>query len=159
MTHENARTWLILSSLIITGFQMVFLLVAPHLGFPLESPKNIEILQNISPVFFGYLGSASHFIFKNSEPAPSVTNCHLGFLIKGPFCIYVLATVGAFAAFAYSNRAASNSGMTVESLTTSLSMALGVLAVTTGVLSSYLFAAPNGDQSHPRFNAAPENPS
>ncbi len=149
MTHDSARTWLILSSLVITGLQMVFLLVAPYVGFPLESPKNIQILQNISPVFLGYLGSAAHFIFKTQEPPATKPNRHLGLLVKGPLCIYVLATLAAFVAFGYSNRQASSSGMEVESLSTSLSLALGVLAVTTGVLSSYLFATQKTPE-HPR---------
>jgi len=33
--------------------------------------------------------------------------------------------------------------MSVDNLATSLSVALGVLAVTTGVITSYLFVAPN----------------
>jgi hypothetical protein len=32
-------------------------------GFPLTYPKNLELLQIVSPVFLGYLGAATHFIF------------------------------------------------------------------------------------------------
>jgi hypothetical protein len=148
MTIENARKWLITSSLIITGAQIIFLLVAPVVGFPLPYPKNLALLQVISPVFLGYLGSATHFIFRGVPPTDGVSIEYLGVLIKGPLIIYVLATVGSLAAFGYSNRADSlvGSGMSVDDLSTALSICLGVLAVTTGVLSSYLFAYKEADK-------------
>jgi hypothetical protein len=144
MTVDAARKWLIASSLVITGVQMVFLLVAPVVGFPLSYPRNLDLLQIVSPVFLGYLGSASHFIFQNPAPAVPVQNQFLGLLVKGPLAIYVLAAGGSLAAFGYANRmmAAPGTGMSVESLGTALSLSLGVLAVTTGIISSYLFVAP-----------------
>lgn len=149
MTIDNARKWLIASSLIITGVQMVFLLVSPVIGFPLSYPKNLDLLQIISPVFLGYLGSASHFIFQNPVPQVPMQNQYLGLLVKGPLVIYVLAAGGSLAAFGYSNRVEGSigAGMSVDNLSTALSLSLGVLAATTGVLSSYLFATPNGPQN------------
>jgi hypothetical protein len=145
MTVTDARKWLILSSLIITGSQLLFLIIAPVFGFPLSYPKNLDLLQIVSPVFLGYLGSASHFIFQNPPPRIPVQNSFLGYLVIGPIVIYVSAVMGAFAAFAYSNRvgAQMGSGISAENLATTLSLALGILAVTTGVISSYLFVAPH----------------
>jgi hypothetical protein len=145
MTIDNARKWLIVSSLTITGGQMLFLLVAPTVGFPLPYPKNLDLLQIVSPVFLGYLGSAAHFIFQNPTPAVPVQNRFLGLLVKGPLVIYVLAAGASLAAFGYANRVgtAVGAGMSVDNLATALSLSLGVLAVTTGVVSSYLFVAPN----------------
>src|SRR5262249_2871463 len=142
MTIDNARKWLITSSLAITGVQMVFLLVAPVIGFPLPYPKNLDLLQIVSPVFLGYLGSASHFIFQNAVPSVPVQNQYLGLLVKGPLVIYILAAGGSLGAFGYSNRVGSGigAGMSIDNLGTALSLSLGVLAVTTGVVSSYLFA-------------------
>ena len=144
MSIDEARKWLILSSLIITGVQIIFLFSAPAFNFPLNYPKNLDLLQIISPVFLGYLGSASHFIFQNPAPPVPVQNQFLGLLVKGPIAIYAIAIIAAFASFGYSNRVGApiGSGMSVDNLATALSAALGILAVTTGVITSYLFVAP-----------------
>jgi hypothetical protein len=143
MTIERARKVVILASLIITGVQMLFLIVAPSVGFPLSYPKNLDLLQIVSPVFLGYLGAATHFIFRNPPPTVPAQNEYLGFLVIGPLVIYVMAVGGAFAAFGYSNRvgAALGEGMTQDNLATALSFALSLLAATVGVISSYLFVA------------------
>lgn len=143
MTIDEARKWIILSSLIITGGQLVFLLVAPAINFPLTYPKNLDLLQIVSPVFLGYLGAASHFIFRKSSSIHSVQNQYLGYLVKGPIIIYCAAITAAFSAFAYSNRnlAEIGTGMSVDNLGTAISISLGILAVTTSVITSYLFSA------------------
>jgi hypothetical protein len=143
MTIDAARKWLILSSPIITALQMLFLIVCPTIGFPLQYPKNLDLLQLISPVFLGYLGAASHFIFQNPTPEVPVVRQFLGMLVRGPIIIYFVVVSGTFAAFAYSNRVGApiGSGMSVENLSTAISIALGLLAVTTGIISSYLFVA------------------
>lgn len=145
MTIEQARRFLIASSLSITGLQIVFLFIAPAFGYPLSYPKNIDLLQIISPVFLGYLGSASHFIFQTPSPTINAQNQYLGLLLKGPIAIYIMAVISAFAAFGYSNRvgAAIGSGMSTDNLATALTLCLSLLAVTTGVLSSYLFVTPD----------------
>lgn len=144
MTINSARKWLIISSLVITGVQMIFLLTAPVFSFPLTYPKNLDLLQIVLPVFLGYLGSASHFIFQSAAAPIQVHNQFLGLLVKGPIIIYVLAVAAAFGSFAYSNRigAEIGAGMSVDNLATALSLALGLLAVTTGIINSYLFAEP-----------------
>lgn len=151
MTVDSARRWLILSSLVITGGQMVFLLAAPSFGFPLIYPKNLDILQIISPVFLGYLGAASHFIFQNPTPPVPVQNQFLGMLVKGPIIIYALVVIAALGSFAYSNRVGApiGSNVSLENLATALSLSLGILAVTTGVVSSYLFTAPTEPRPSP----------
>jgi hypothetical protein len=84
VTTDHARSWLIVSSLTITGTQMIFLLVAPALQFPLEYPKNLYLLQIVTPVFLGYLGAATHFVFKTPSPAAATNNQFLGMLVVGP---------------------------------------------------------------------------
>jgi hypothetical protein len=141
MTSDQGRKWLIGSSLLITGAQMTFLLVAPAFGYPLIWPNNLEILQILTPVLLGYLGSASHFVFMTPPPQVAVNNEFLGMLIKGPIAIYVVAMIAAFGAFGFSNRAAATpgTGMSVENLSTAVAICLGILAATTGVIVSYLF--------------------
>lgn len=142
MPVDEARKWLIISSLSITGMQIAFLIIAPSIGFPLSYPKNLELLQIVSPVFLGYLGAASHFIFRNPVSDTPIYNQLLGIMVKGPIFIYLLAIVAAFSAFAYSNRSAAviGTGMSVENLSTAISASLGVLAVSTSVIISYLFS-------------------
>lgn len=140
MTVDQARRWIILASLIITGIQMVFLLLSPAI-LPLEYPENLDLLQIITPVFLGYLGSSAHFVFMNPPPAVAVNNQFLPLLVKGPIIIYASAMVAAFGTFWYTNRPGAPLGgnMTVDHLSTAMSLALGVLAATTAVIVSYLF--------------------
>jgi hypothetical protein len=151
MTADEARRWLILSSLIITGIQAVFLLVAPVIGVPIDFPKNLGLLQIVTPVFVGYLGSAAHFIFMSPPPVVPVKSQFLGLLVRGPLIIYAAVVAAAFGAFTYSNRpgAAIGQGMSVDSLGTSLTIALSLLAASTGVIITYLFAV------NERASAAP----
>ena len=76
-------------------------------------------------------------------PPPSVpTNKNfLGLLVKGPIALYASSMVAAFGAFAYSNRvgATIGIGMSVETLSTAVTIFLGILAATTGVIVSFLF--------------------
>jgi hypothetical protein len=152
MTARQARKWLILSSLIITGVQIVFLFIAPSFDFPLVYPRNLDLLQIVTPVFLGYLGSAAHFVTLPRAPEVPVHGEYLGLMVKGPIIIYAAAVVAAFTAFGYSNRVGVpiGNGMTVENLATALSISLGVLAATTGILIPHLFVGidqtPSGDR-------------
>jgi hypothetical protein len=143
MTADTARRWLIFSSLVLTGIQAAFLLVAPYIGVPIEPQKSLSLLQIVTPVFIGYLGSASHYIFRTPPPRVVVNNQFLGLLVRGPIFVYVVIVVAAFGAFTYSNRpgAQIGSGMSAENLSTALTIALSVLAASTGVIVSYLFVA------------------
>ena len=147
MSVESARKWVIVSSLIITGALFVFFLVAPTLGFPLEYSQAIRLLQIALPVFFGYLGSASRFIFKTGPTAivneAEIKNSLFGLLVKGPVIVFIVANAAAFFSFAYSNRAAAEpgTGMDVDTLATIITVALSLLAVTTNAAVSFLFDA------------------
>src|SRR5208337_1230324 len=94
MTIESARTWIIIASLALTGCQLMFFIVAPVVGFPLETPNNIELLRIVLPVFLGYLGSASHFVFKCDHTKIRGRAQYLGILVIGPLLIYTLAVSG-----------------------------------------------------------------
>jgi len=126
--------------------QLLFLLLAPAIGYPLESPRNIDMVQIITPVFLGYLGSASYFVFAGQKLHGRVRNEFLGYLTVGPIIIYVVAVSAAFFSFGWTNRpsAQPGSGVSVENLGNALSLSLGVLAMTTSVVASYLFAAVDG---------------
>ena len=143
MTADQARQWLIFASILITGVQLTFFLTAPAIGYPLTYPKNITILQMTAPVFFGYLGAASHFVFANPAPSVAAPNQLLAILVRGPIVVYSLVVAAVTGAFGYSNRAGASigDGMSVDDLANSLSIALGLLAASTSVITSYLFVA------------------
>jgi hypothetical protein len=142
MNVVDARKWLIISSLGITGAQFIFLLIAPVFGYPLAYPKNLDLLQIIFPVFVGYLGAASHFIFNKNRVNVTAKKEYLGLLVMGPIIIYCFAMIAAFFAFGYSNRlcAQIGSGMSIDHLRGAVSISLAVLAATTSVIISYLFS-------------------
>ena len=151
MTVNGARRWIILASLSITGFQIIFLLIAPILFYALKYPQNIDLLQIISPVFLGYLGSASHFVFARSAARSNGKPLFLEPLVKGPLLIYVAGVVAAFFSFFWSNRSGAplGTGMSVQQLGNALAILLGILAATTGIITSYLFSVPGSDTNHP----------
>lgn len=151
MTVDEARRWLIIASLTVTGSQMIFLVLAPIFGYPLEWSKSLDSMRIITPVFLGYLGSAAHFIFMTPSPVVVANNAFLGIMLKGPMIIYVAVVVSGFVAFGWSNRvdAVPGTGMSLDNLTNIMTAALGVLAVTTGVISAYLFAVNSREQPKP----------
>jgi hypothetical protein len=144
MNIDAARKWIVVASLIITGCQLIFLICAPAVGYPIEYPKNVELIRVVSPVFLGYLGSATHFVFNNPKSEVQIRDKFLSILVKGPIIIYILVVSSALLSFGYSNRenAEIGTGMSVNDLSTTISFALGVLAATTGVITSYLFGSP-----------------
>jgi hypothetical protein len=150
MTVDQARKFIILSSLFITAFQLIFLLVAPAFNYPLTYPKNLALLDIITPVFLGYLGSATAFVFMTPPPNVTANNQFLGYLVVGSIIIYVCAALATFISFGYSNRVGAPipGGMSVENLATAMSLSLGVLAATTSVLIPYLFVSPQLTQKH-----------
>jgi len=147
MTKQAARIWLIKASLSITGVTFVFFLLSPALGYPLSFEQSIRLLEIVTPVFLGYLGSATTFLFGKETQMSDVTirgpKELLQLLVKGPVYVFGIATLAAMVAFGYSNRtdALSGSGMSVDLLAGGISAALGLLAVTTNIIVSYLFSS------------------
>jgi hypothetical protein len=152
MTVEKARAWLIVSSLLITGVTVLFLFVAPVLGYPLRQEQALRIVQIVMPVFVGYLGSAAHFVFREREPDESEvrlrTHRLAELLLKGPVIVWGGIMFAAIVAFGVSNRpgAPPGSGWSVDDLAAAVTGGLSLLAVTTNVAVAYLFGvkvAPN----------------
>lgn len=144
MTVYQARKWLVVASLAVAGSSFVFFILAPVFGYPLRYSQSFTILQIIFPVFVGYLGAATQFVFQKIPPASGAITARpmLELMVKGPvmiFCIMVLSTV---VAFGYSNRlsAPPGDGMSVDLLSSTVTVALGLLAVTTNVTVAYLFS-------------------
>lgn len=145
MNPDNARKWLVTASLIITGLLFLFFILAPAFHYPLQFKQARTLLEVLLPVFLGYLGSAAHFIFR-VEGAPQVVRsvdspALLTLLLKGPVVLFTIAVTAALVAFGVTNRPGLNDGnaMSVQDLSGIVSLSLGLLTVTTSVLSAYLF--------------------
>lgn len=140
-----ARKWLILASLAVTGADLLFFILAPSLGYPLMYPDNTRIMQIVLPVALGYLGSMTAFLFQNPQRLRVNPQAlpFLEFLVKGPVVIFAVATIAAVVAFGYGNRQSApiGTGMSVDTLSLTISAALGLLMVTTNALVSFLFNA------------------
>ena len=143
MTLDNARSWIIKASLAISGLHIAFLVIAPAAGYPLTYPEALRLIEIVIPVFFAYLGSATHFLFKpaaNRAPVESPTL--LALMVRGPLLVFGGVSAIALVAFGISNRppTARGNGMELDTLAAFISAGLGLLAVSTNVIVQYLFA-------------------
>jgi hypothetical protein len=75
MTVDGARRWIIITSLVVTGLAFAFLVAAPPLGYPLGWDQSQRIIEILLPVFLGYLGTATHFVFHTGNQDKQL---HLG---------------------------------------------------------------------------------
>jgi hypothetical protein len=155
MTIGEARTWVILVSLIVTAGVLVFLWVAPAvLHFPLDASGGdaARLIQIVLPVFLGYLGAASHFAFRHREGQDPTDEIRLSpyaaLLIRWPLIGWAFLALVAFGVFWFTNRAAAppGTGWTVDALATALTVSMGLLAVTTGVAVAFLFGVPGREE-------------
>lgn len=145
MDTNGARSWIIKASLLLTTGLVLVFVITPALGFPLTFEQARGLLQIVLPVFLGYLGSATHFVFASKQPTAAALKLpeHLvALLIKGPIVVFVIWCSSAIVIFGYSNRieAKAGSGMTLDMLASLIAGALGLLTTTSGVAVSYLFA-------------------
>jgi hypothetical protein len=145
MTIQKARVWLVHTSLATTAAIFVFFLIAPTIGYPLTFEQAVRLIEIILPVFLGYLGTATNFIFGGShgEPKTGTKNLNelLGILVRGPVIIFLLVSSAALIAFGISNGATASqgSGMSLDVLAGVLAAALGLLTISTSVLVTALF--------------------
>jgi hypothetical protein len=138
------RRWLIFASFGATGTSLLFFICAPALGYPLEPPASLRLLQLTVPVFSGYLGSMTAFVLSGRAryaSPPAETSRYLPLIVKGPVLIFTIGMIASIITFGFANRlaAAPGTGMSVDSLSTSITLCLGILTVTTGAVVAYLF--------------------
>ncbi len=153
MTDEQARIWLIKATLLVTSVCFAFFLVAPVLDYPLTFNQSTRILQIILPIFLGYLGSASHYVFISSKRGESDAfyvsrpGGLFPLLVRGPVAVFAVAMAATIFAFGYSNRASATpgTGMSIDALAIFVSAALGILAATTSLVLARLFSS--GDEA------------
>jgi len=148
MTPDQARTWIIRTSLLLTTALFAFVVIAPTAGYPLDPSSNhvIRLLQIVTPVFVGYLGSAAHFVFGDTSGSASnqpQLSPNAVLLIKGPVLAWVVMSTLCFTAYGLSNRpsAAPGSGWSFDFLSGLLTVTLSLLTATTNLAVAYLFKA------------------
>jgi hypothetical protein len=148
---QKARLAIVIYSLGITGFLIVFLILAQPLGmrFDFGQEQNLRLIDVVLPTFFGYLGAASHFLFNSNrgreiDPANEMM---LKILVHGPFLIFIVAVSSLFFSHYVTHRPldaneARIDRMDFAALSRYLSICLALLAATVSVLSGYLFGSP-----------------
>jgi hypothetical protein len=140
---DQARQALIVLSLVVTGFFLLFFPIAPYVGFSALADDVWRVPQIVLPIFVAYLASAIYFVFGQTEPMTIRAGAEklLKLLLYGPFIIFVLGTVALLFAFyaSHSSSAPPNTGMTVEALAAGFSVLLSLLTGTTTFISQFLF--------------------
>lgn len=153
MTLDNARAWLIKTSLILSGLHIAFLILAPAAGYPLTFSESLRLIEIVIPVFFAYLGSATHFLFKPAANRVQVESpALLGLMVRGPLLVFGGVSTVALVAFGLSNRPPTprGHGMGLDTLSAIIAVGLSLLAVSTNVIVQYLFATSEENQHRPR---------
>lgn len=133
-----------MATLGFTTAVLVFFLLAPALGYPLEYSQSLRILEIILPVFLGYLGSGALYVFRQDSPDDVIAFRSdsadlVGLLIKGPIIVFCLGLIALITAFGLFNSRAQGGGMSIDQLSGGMSAILGLLTVTTNVAIAYLF--------------------
>ena len=149
---DSTRKWLMLASLCSTGALLLFFICAPYFGYPLEHPQNMRLLYLTIPVFSGYLGSMTAFVFGGNKRRLNRTSPgfpFLGMMVKGPIVLFSVTVLGSLLAFGYANRqsAPPGSGMSADALFSGVAFCLGILTATTSSAVAYLFQS---ESSRPR---------
>jgi hypothetical protein len=141
MTLATARKLLILSSLIVTACEFLFFILGPALGYPLHQGEAFRMIEIITPVFLGYLGSATRYLFHPAADQirpSSIQRELLGLLVKGPLLVFSVISAAALFAFGYANRP-NGPGMLPDTLGLMLAATLGILTITTSVIVENVF--------------------
>jgi hypothetical protein len=163
MTFARARMFIVLASLILAGFAVVFFLLAPYAGYPLKPFQTPRLLEIVIPVFLGYVGTATQFVFRHGHAADSQERIADGspigtVLVVGPVVLFVIAEAAVVLAFGISNgkTASPGSGMNIDQLATNMTMALGLMTVATNTAVSFLFPRTPADsqRSQSKLNPA-----
>jgi hypothetical protein len=153
MSPLAARRAVVLFSLVSTGVLIPFLILAPYIGYPLKPGESLAVVRVVTPVFLGFLGAASIFVTKVHQEISDIRGDSgrlLGFLIFGPFLLFFVSMISLLLAFYIGNsprQTIVGIGITVDDLTSWISIILGILTVTAGVISNSLFGLERQENS------------
>lgn len=147
---DAERRWLIMASLGVTIATFAFFLLAPELGYPIYDPDHYAIIRLVVPVFMGYLGLATQYVFGDREPSNTRVSKErmklIRLMVRGPIYAFVVIMVVVIVAFGLSNRPgiASGDGMKPTELASIVTALLALLAATTNAAAAYLFKTEKG---------------
>lgn len=147
------RLWIVKASLLFLGTSFIFFVIArPLFNFPMLFDEVIRILQIIFPVFVGYLGLGAAYLTHSSgkvatqqsfEPN-SVALARL--LLRGPVYLIAVCTAALISGFWISNLPSSKpgAGMSIDTFSWLLSLLMGLLAASSGLVVNQLFRGKKG---------------
>src|SRR5712691_4390032 len=105
---QQERIWIVKASLGVTAAVLLFFISAPGLlGFPLDYDQSIRITQIITPVFVGYIGLATAFLFgvpNEKLELPVQDQALMRLLLRGPVYMMGGGLIVVVATFWYTNR-------------------------------------------------------
>ena len=145
---DSDRIWIIKASLGLLGASFAFFVLArPIFGFPMLYEEVVRVLQIIFPVFVGYLGIAAAYVSqKDSNPtAAELSVPRLArLLLRGPIYLVAVCMLVLISAFWISNlpsaaQANPGGGMSLDNFCWFLSLLLGLLAASSGLIITRLF--------------------
>ena len=143
VTFEEARRWILKTSLMVCAGVFAFFMIAPALGYPLSFAESFRLMQLVFPVFVGYAGQAAYFLFAGQN-APQIQLAQpdlFSLILKGPIVVFLISFFLLCAVFGWVNRTGQTvigSGMTPEQFSLALAVLLGLLTVTTNAVVSFL---------------------
>lgn len=143
---SRIRLHVAMLNLAVTGLTFLFFLLAPVFGFPARSEDTIGLAMIAAPVFLGYLGFAGAFAARvtpdvSPEPEPDRIRL-LSALAYGVTATYVVLAAAACIAFWVTNRRSDvldGTGMSLDTLRTSLTLSLGIFTAVSNHIVTRLF--------------------
>jgi hypothetical protein len=125
----------------LTAATIMFFLLAPALGYPLEFDQGWALAQISVPVFAGFLATATQFATVEHGGGDETAPPLLAWLIFGPATIYLFGAAAVLFVFWSTNRADAplGGGMSTQLLSTILTALLGLVTITSNIAIARLF--------------------
>jgi hypothetical protein len=145
LSVPQARLLIAGYSLAMTGFLVVFFLIAPaFLPFNPGRGENVRLIEITLPVFFGYLTSASHFLFNSSPSSERFSGDErlLFLMVVGPCVLFFVLFLVLFTIFYFRN-------VLIDELSKWYSIILSLLTSTVGIISANIFISSSSTRRRP----------
>jgi hypothetical protein len=150
MRLGTARSLMIFGSMV----SIVVLVAGLYLGaattaYPIDISQVGGLLKICLPTFFGYLGAATHYIFSARRKTDDRVIPRLGGLLIGSMAVFYAICLSGAAAYYIINSPAlpgqklNPGNMQIGDLESVFTMGMSLLALTTNVISSYIFNRQN----------------
>src|ERR1700722_9372186 len=98
MTVRQARIFIVKTSLAGTAATFLFFVIGKPLGYPLSWSQVQRLIEIVLPVFLGYLGAASLYVFSQKTATDDVSFSDdqelAGLILKGAVWAFTLILVG-----------------------------------------------------------------